>query len=85
MSPEQVCDVLVVLEVGRADPDLSDQPVILAVSGKEDRGVLSWNLAQLGQTGEQTQIRRFSIEKKQDTLTVAHRHVTCMAKGRILF
>ena len=48
VSPEQVCDVLVVLEVSGADPDLSQQPVVLSVSGQEDRVVFTWGLPELG-------------------------------------
>lgn len=33
MGPEQVRDGLVVLEVGRADPDLGQEPVIVGVGG----------------------------------------------------
>lgn len=54
MCPEQVCDGLVVLEVSRADPDLCQQPVILTVSGQEDRVVFTWSLSKLEKTkGEQ--------------------------------
>lgn len=47
MSPEQVRDVLVVMEVSRADPDLRQQPVILTISGQEDGVVFTWSLLEL--------------------------------------
>lgn len=50
MCPEQVCDCLVVVEVTGADPDLSQQPVVLTISWQEDGVVFTWNLAKLKKT-----------------------------------
>lgn len=50
MCPEQVGDGLVVVEVSRADPDLSQQPVVLTVGRKEDRVVFARSLAELTKT-----------------------------------
>lgn len=47
VRPQQVRDGLVVLEVGRANPDLSQQPVELAVCGQEDGVVLARGLFEL--------------------------------------
>lgn len=53
MCPEQVCDGLVVLEVSWADPDLGQQPVVLTISGQEDRVDLTWSLPQLEETEDE--------------------------------
>lgn len=47
VRPQQVRDGLVVLEVGRANPDLGQQPVVLAVGGQEDGAVLAGGLFEL--------------------------------------
>lgn len=47
VRPQQVRDGLVVLKVGRTNPDLGQQPVVLAVGGQEDGAVLAGGLFEL--------------------------------------
>lgn len=56
VCPEQVCDGLVVLEVSWAHPDLSQQPVILTVSGQENWGVFTRSLAKLEKPDDEVEM-----------------------------
>lgn len=47
VRPQEVRDGLVVLKVGRANPDLGQQPVVLAVGRQEDGAVLPGALFEL--------------------------------------
>ena len=48
VGPQEMGDGLMHVEVGRAHPDLCDQPVVLTVAGQEDGGILARHLTQLG-------------------------------------
>lgn len=47
MRPEQMCDCLVVMEVSRANPHFSQQPVIVTIGGQEYRVIITWTLTEL--------------------------------------
>lgn len=83
MCPEQVCDGLVILEIGRAHPDLGQHPVILTISGQEDGGVLTRCLPELKNTEDMRGNVSMATCQLQKEMKMCL--CTCMAMGRILF
>ena len=83
MRLEQVRDGLVVLEVGRADPDLSQQPVILVISGQEDRVIFARSLLELEEESRDTR-EGYGIFHPTWCNTCRTCPCTCMAMGTIL-